>query len=469
LLLLSELVYRQAGETEAAEIAREALESAQEPILRARCHVRLASWAVTSNVRTAAADIDAALALLDRAPEPEPGLRSSVLVNRARVDLFLGRGLDPATVQRAVELEQAEPPRDVDERAVFARGLWLRYVDDLDSARGQFAAAQRTAREEGDDSSLVNILFNRMVVELWAGEWARADEIARELGEIAEQLSLTNVARAWVAYLDAHRGRLDAVRRAVADVDRRSAFLDMLYLRALGIAELGAELYREAADHLGSALDLVDASGIEEPAIWRIDGDAIEAALGAGEPERARMLLARFEERAARSRIPWSLAVSARCRGLVEAADGRLELASEALDRALVEHRGCPMPFETARTLLLRGQVLRRRKQRREARDSLEQAGEIFARLGADAWTRRADEELRRVPVRRAPEALSPTELRIARLAADGLTNRLIAERAFVSVKTVETNLKRAYRKLGISSRAQLSRALDEQPAPDVS
>jgi DNA-binding CsgD family transcriptional regulator len=206
-----------------------------------------------------------------------------------------------------------------------------------------------------------------------------------------------------------------------------------------------------------------------EPAIWRVDGDAIEAALAVGEVDRAQDLLDRFEERAARSRIPWSLAVSARCRGLVLAARGELDAAAEALDRALVEHEGCPMPFERARTLLVQGRLRRRLKQKRQARLSLDEARELFASQGAEAWVARVDEELGRVAVRRAPEELSATELRIARLAADGLSNQAIAERAFVSVKTVESNLKRAYRKLDISSRAQLARALDRLDAQAIS
>jgi DNA-binding CsgD family transcriptional regulator len=469
LLLLAELVYRQRGEREAAAIAREALAVAQDPILRVRCHVRLAGWAVTSSLRGAAADVAAASELLEGSAATEPGLRSSLLVNRIRVDLCLGRGLDLATAQRALELEQADPPRDVDDRLVYMLGVWFRYVDDFGRARSQLEEAQRVARDEGDDASLVNILQNRMLVELLAGEWPRADELAGELGEIADQLSLTNIARAWIAYLDAHRGRLDEIRDAAATADRREALLDMLYLRALGTVELCAGLYEEANEHLAQALAHLEAIGVEEPAIWRIDGEAIEAALGAGDLERARRLVARFEARADRSRIPWSLAVSARCRGLLHAAEGELEPASEALERALVEHRNCPMPFEAARTLLAHGRVLRRRKLRRRARKSLEEARGIFAGLGADPWTSHADEELRRIPIRRAPADLSATEQHIARLAAEGLSNRLIAERAFVSVKTVETNLKRAYRKLGISSRAQLARALDDRRATVVS
>lgn len=469
LLLRAELVYRLAGETEAAAIVREALGEADDPIVRARCHARLAGWALTSNLRAAAADVEAASGLLDGSEQDVPALRASVLVNRIRVDLALGRGLDLVAARKALELEQAEPPRDVDDRLVFMLGVWHRYVDDYDRARAQLEEARRIARDEGDDASLVNILLNRMAVELWAGEWERAGTIAAELGEVAEQLSLGNLARAWIAQLDAHRGRLDAVREAVAAADRREALLDMLYLRALGVAELGAGLYGDARDHLAGALDRVDAMGVTEPAIWRVDGDAVEALLGAGDVREARELLMRFEERAARANLPWSLAVSARCRGLVAAAEGDLDGAIDALEHAADVLRGCAMPFENGRTLLAHGLVLRRLKQRRRARELLDRARATFADLGADAWTRRANEELRRIPIRRAPEELSPTELRIAVLAADGLSNRLIAERAFVSVKTVEANLKRAYRKLGISSRAQLARALDGHGATIVS
>ena len=116
-----------------------------------------------------------------------------------------------------------------------------------------------------------------------------------------------------------------------------------------------------------------------EPAIWRVDGDAIEAALAVGDVDRAEGLLARFEERAARSRIPWSLAVSARCRGLVLAARGELDAAAEALERALAEHERCPMPFERARTLLVQGRLQRRLKQKRQARLSLDEARALFA------------------------------------------------------------------------------------------
>jgi DNA-binding CsgD family transcriptional regulator len=273
----------------------------------------------------------------------------------------------------------------------------------------------------------------------------------------------------WRAYVDAYAGRVESVREAAAGADPGEPMVTALWSRCLGLAELAVGEAVAADRHLTAALEVFERVAFREPAIWRVDGDAIEAALAVGDVDRAQGLLARFEERAARSPIPWSLAVSARCRGLVLAAQGELDGAAEALERALVEHERCPMPFERARTLLVQGRVQRRLKRKRQARLALEEARDLFERHGAETWVARVDEELGRVAVRRAPEELSATELRIAQLAADGLSNQAIAEQVFVSVKTVESNLKRAYRKLGISSRAQLARALDRGDAQPIS
>jgi DNA-binding NarL/FixJ family response regulator len=273
----------------------------------------------------------------------------------------------------------------------------------------------------------------------------------------------------WRAYVDAYAGRIEDVREAAAKADPDEPMGIALWSRCLGLAELAADETVSADGHLAEAVEVFERVAFREPAIWRVDGDAIEAALAVGDLDRAEELLSRFEERAARSGIPWGLAVSSRCRGLVLAARGELDAAADALDRALAEHEHCPMPFERARTLLVEGRLQRRLKQKRQARLSLDAARELFASTGAETWLARVDEELGRVAVRRAPAELSATELRIAQLAAEGLSNKAIAEQVFVSVKTVEGNLKRAYRKLGISSRAQLARALDRGDAQAIS
>jgi DNA-binding CsgD family transcriptional regulator len=180
-----------------------------------------------------------------------------------------------------------------------------------------------------------------------------------------------------------------------------------------------------------------------------------------GRIEDARSLLDLYEGRARSVDRPRALAASARCHGLLDAAGGDPDAALASLDEAFAQLQRVEMPIERARTLLALGRVQRRRRQKRLARLAFEQALATFEGAGAKLWAEQTRRELARVTTRRAPTGLTPTEERIARLAADGLSNREIAEHAFVARSTVEANLKRAYRKLGISSRAQLGRALD--------
>jgi DNA-binding NarL/FixJ family response regulator len=467
LLTLVEIDYWRRGESAATALAEEALADARDPVLRARCHVAVALYAGTVDLPKAAASAREALALLESVPEPDPGLVAAALSARVRADLFLGDGFDRETAMRALALEESGPPATVDTRVVFKLGQWLRYIDDLDGARASLEQAEQQAREEGDESSLANILLNRVIVATWAGDLVGAAELAERMSDAFGQHGGVGpeAGDLWRAYVDAYAGRVESVREAAAKADPGEPMVTALWSRCMGLAELAAGETISADRHLTEALEVFERVAFREPAIWRVDGDAIEAALAVGDVGRAQRLLARFEERATRSRIPWSLAVSARCRGLVLAARGELDAAAEALERALAEHEHCPMPFERARTLLVQGRLERRLKRKRQARLSLDEARGLFAHVGAGTWLARVDEELGRVTVRRAPEELSATELRIAQLAAEGLSNQAIAERVFVSVKTVESNLKRAYRKLDISSRAQLARALDRRDA----
>ncbi|PWU22626.1 MAG: hypothetical protein C5B48_09855, partial [Candidatus Rokuibacteriota bacterium] len=466
LLILAEIDYWRTGESAAVALSEEALTAARDPLLQARCQAAIAMYAGTIDLGKAAASARAALGLLERRSDAEPVLVAAALSARIRADLFLGRGFDRRAAERALELDEQLPPATVDTRVVFKLGQWLRYVDDLSGARDSLARAERAAHEEGDDSSLANILLNRMVVETWAGDWQEAASLCERMSDTFDQLGVESQGiDPWRAYVDAHAGRVEAVRRLLRDSRPAQPIVAMIRSRCLGLAELASGDAESAHRHLSDAVAELDRVDFREPAIWRVDGDAIEAALAAGDLDGAERLLARFEERAARSRIPWSVAVCGRCRGLVLTAHGELEVAQRALERALAEHERSPTPFERARTLLVLGQVRRRLKRKRAARASLEWALAIFERLGAEPWVERATAELGRVTVRRAPEDLSPTELRIARLAASGLTNETIAREVFLTRKTVEANLSRTYRKLGIRSRAQLAQALDSRGA----
>jgi DNA-binding CsgD family transcriptional regulator len=119
------------------------------------------------------------------------------------------------------------------------------------------------------------------------------------------------------------------------------------------------------------------------------------------------------------------------------------------------------MPFELARTLLVKGSLERRRKQRNAAASTLGTAYDLFTGLGSPLWAKKARIELDRIGIRsQAQSSLTPVEERIARLASEGHNNREIADLLFISRKTVEANLTHVYRKLGIRSRAQLGQAL---------
>ena len=162
----------------------------------------------------------------------------------------------------------------------------------------------------------------------------------------------------------------------------------------------------------------------------------------------------------------WTLATAARCRALLLAARGDTQDAIRALEEAIGHHQHLAMPFELGRTLLITGQTQRRAKRKLVARQHLERALGIFESLPAPLWADRTRSELSRIGLRPpAPLALTATEERVAVLAASGHTNRQVAQALFLSPRTVEANLARVYRKLGVSSRAELGAAMTRREA----
>ncbi|ADD43083.1 ATP-binding protein [Stackebrandtia nassauensis] len=187
--------------------------------------------------------------------------------------------------------------------------------------------------------------------------------------------------------------------------------------------------------------------------------DFVEAAVRLGEPRLADGAFARFEAWAVASAQPWALAMVERCRAL-------LEPDVEAEDRfraALAHHVHGGRCFEHARTRLLYGEWLRRRRRRADAREQLSAAAHQLADLGAIPWAERARSELAATGGTLAPHQDSPLgtltrrELDVVRLAATGATNRQIAAQLFLSPRTVGYHLYKAYPKLGVTTRAELA------------
>jgi DNA-binding CsgD family transcriptional regulator len=188
----------------------------------------------------------------------------------------------------------------------------------------------------------------------------------------------------------------------------------------------------------------------------------VEAYARVGQTDAARGLVDQFFDAALQIGQARLVAPALRARGAAYDDEA-------ALDEAMRWHAGWGNRFEEGRTLLARGELLRRRKQRAAARRDLAAAVQRFAQVGAITWRARAAAELRAAgdrsaaqpaPIARGPEALSQQEAAIVELVAEGLSNREIATRLFLSVKTVEGHLTAVYGKLGIRSRGQLLAAL---------
>jgi DNA-binding CsgD family transcriptional regulator len=228
-------------------------------------------------------------------------------------------------------------------------------------------------------------------------------------------------------------------------------------LKSLGVLELSLERYEQAAEYLQRAVELEADVGYA-PSVLRVVPDAVEALLATDRVQQALELIDRIATTADDAALPWAAATSARCRAMAQAATGDLAGARELVAESLKQHERLPQPFERARTLLVEGTVERRSKQKRRARDALEEARHVFESLGAERWSERARRELARIGGRPPPpRSLTEGERRIAELASAGATNREIAAAMFLSDKTVEAHLTHIYRKLGMTSRRELA------------
>jgi DNA-binding CsgD family transcriptional regulator len=235
---------------------------------------------------------------------------------------------------------------------------------------------------------------------------------------------------------------------------------------AMGLLRLGLGQWEDAATQLEAVSAAAPGTGHPFVALRALP-DLVEAAVRADLPEVARSAATRFVGYAGEGAANWERALAARCRALLTHAPAARE---RLLSEALAFHDRDRRPFGRARTLLLLGEHLRRERRRTEARPRLRGAVETFQRLGASPWEARARAELRatgETARKREPSTfsqLTPQQLQIARLVAQGATNKEAAAQLFLSPRTVDHHLRNVFVKLGISSRAELIRLpeLDE-------
>ncbi|NBH11294.1 LuxR C-terminal-related transcriptional regulator, partial [Amycolatopsis sp. SID8362] len=406
---------------------------------------------------TAAAQLD--LLALPGDDPAWPVLQLQRWLTALSLDADTERLPDLATVLARAAESLADEPRDL----LTTSGIAL--MGGLD--RQALELATRVAadvRAQGRAGVLPSALYYVTLSQTSLGHYRDAMTSATEALDIAEatgQHHWASHAAGTRAYLLAMRGDEDDCRR-MADYALAYEGGGVHRARwALGLLELGHGRPQEALDQL---MPLYHGIARHQMPAERCLPDVIEAAVRLGRPDLAAEALARFEHVARRAPEPAIAALLHRCRALLDPDD-------HAFGRAATLHEQDSRGFEHARTRLLHGEWLRRTRRKAEAREQLSAALETFDHIDAGPWARRAHSELiasgAAAATRRKPGVLAlltPQELQIVTLAADGLSNRDIAAQLFLSPRTVGHHLYRAYPKLGVGSRRELAAVVRAAP-----
>lgn len=451
----------------------EALALTDDPTLQARIQATRGAICSYVDVQQAIRDAERALELVARDPAPDPTVFVTAVMVLVGCRFERGEPLPDDLIERALHVEREQPNPDVGDRLGPALGSFLKYSGRLAEARRHLLAGYQAAVDEGDDGSLPYAVSHLPQVELWAGRPAEAERwaaehlaLAEHTGQAGQRISaLYNLAQVHI-----HQGRFVEAEAELDAADALARESDSSWSTGpLASARGSLHLVRGEVDaaiaELRRSSEVFAATGSERPR--RGDRELAEALVRAGRLDDARSLIERIETTGARIGHHDLVGGALTCRALSAAAEQRLDDAATLITKALAELERGEEPLERGRALLVLGQIRRRRGERRLAVEAFDAAQQIFTDIGAAPWAAQAVDARSRVPVRhqRGP-GLTDGEQRIALAAARGLTNQEIAAELFVSVKTVEANLTRAYTKLGVRSRAELATRLAAGPTP---
>jgi DNA-binding CsgD family transcriptional regulator len=394
------------------------------------------------------------------APAPEPALTAGDLLLEGWSAL-LTQDCERGTQQLREAIRLAR--RETDLKLI---GLaWLAAIElwDDDALCALALRRVRLARESGALTVLPRALSQLGSYEVMVGRLDAAEETfadARDVSEASGHSGIIGRTDPGALIVATWRGAAGPTRdyadRCIRDGTARGIGTFVSFAQySLAILELGQSGYEAALAAAQRASD--------DPSVaTRTLPELVEAAVRCGERDVAAAAIERLAQSATASGTSWGLGVLARSRALVEEGPR----ARDHYEEAIAHLERCRARPELARARLVYGEWLRRRKRRREAREQLRLAHDLFTSMDLGGFADRAAIELFATGehVRRqtaeAPELLTPHELRIARLASFGETNAAIARQLSLSPRTVEYHLRKVFRKLGLTSRAQLTQAL---------
>jgi DNA-binding CsgD family transcriptional regulator/Flp pilus assembly protein TadD len=448
-------------------VLERALENAADPKLAVRVEALLLLGALTTTSAHTrfAARLREARPRVERLPEEE----ACLLLPLVAMDVAVSDGTAAeaaALAERALTggvllREQVESDLPLLYPAVWV----LIHTDRLEAGRRALREAAAETRTRGSPLGLATVSAFEALALQRAGELASAEAAARASLELTIEAIGNPIATAALVAVLVERGEL---REARTLLERLDGTYDPEVMPTQILRESRARLRMAEGDPHGALAELRAVARWEQawapcngilPVPWRSATALAHTALG--DTDTARELAEEELALARRFGAPRPVGVALRALGLIQSPDG-----GELLGEAVSVLEGSAARLEHARALLDLGAALRRSGRRAEAREQLAQAMDLAHRCGAAVLVDRAHDELARAgarprrPARSGLDALTPSERRVAELAADGKTNKEIAQALFVTLRTVEMHLTNAYRKLGISSRRALDRTL---------
>lgn len=422
----------------------------------------LLTYALVNELRPRDAVAHARRAVSDARRLAIPPLIATALAVGELSRFFAGLQPRTARTEEALAIESAGGGGPALFRPSLIVGMLETVIGRHQAADARFRAVADDARVLGDEASLVPALMYVSWNAVFCGDVESAAQAANEAADVARS-SATPIAMAHALTATSRialiRGNTDEARsQASLALDLyRQASATAYAILPLGVLASLAWATDDAATAIGLLSETLDRhlhAGFTL-AMHPFAADLLEAEISVGRIDRAEGLIHAFAS-CGGPRGGFARSAAHRGRALLLAREGRLSEALTAIERAL----GAldlidPLPNELARTLLVKGRIERRMKRRAAARATFEATLALFERLSARLWIERTRAEIDRIGGP-APNELSPAEMRVATLAARGLTNRQVAELAFVTPKSVEGILERVYSKLGIHSRAEL-------------
>lgn len=426
----------------------------------------LASVLVRQAIRANLADGDpvraraaAARAAVLAARGADASTEVMALTMQARMERVLGDPAARQTLDLALNVPGQPEPVDLDNSPRFLAARHAFFDDRLDVARSLLLPLLPAARQAGA-TEYVEICRSLAEVEARAGRCADALEYARRAVATTSRLGLSPGPSWYTAAVAETAGGTFAraaeyARHGVeASHQERDRVFQSRNLHALGLIELVTGEPARAVEILRQVSQAEASQQVADPALLRWHGDFAEALAATGAVAEARALIDEVRRQAEFLSQQGVLAVLDRSLATCLAAEGDTTGALTLL--STVEDRFDRLPLERGRTLMAIAKVERRKRRWAAARTALEAAAEVFAEAHARPWRELAVAAIGPAPGVGGSE-LTAAEQRLCDLVAQGASNQEAADRSFLSVKTVEATLTRIYRKLGVSSRTQLS------------